>query len=124
MRAIGYGRSLGFLLAVVLGARRAGAESVLPRPASTAKASRPNIVLILTDDQRFDTIGAAHAPDGSTPIMPRVASELVGNGVTFTNSFATTALCAPSRASLLSGKYAHSTGVHQNHGPHALAAFD
>ena len=85
---------------------------------------RPNVVLILTDDQRFDTIGVEHAVDGATPVMRTVSAELVAHGVTFENSFTTTALCAPSRASLLAAQYAHSTGVHENHGPQALAAFD
>ena len=86
-------------------------------------APRPNVVVILTDDQRFDTIGLEHSRDGATPVMPNVA-RLAAEGVTFQNSFTTTALCGPSRASLLSGRYAHTTGVKDNHGPDALPAFD
>src|SRR5262249_16015781 len=77
---------------------------------------RPNIVLILSDDQRFDTIDLTHSKDGATPVMPTVLSEIVGKGVSFNNSFVTTALCAPSRSSLLTGKYSHTTGVHDNGG--------
>jgi arylsulfatase A-like enzyme len=87
-------------------------DRVGPNPAPL----RPNVVLILTDDQRFDTIGLAHSIDGVTPVMPNVMNELVNHGVTFTNSYATTALCAPSRSSLLSAKYSHTTGVHDNGG--------
>ena len=77
---------------------------------------RPNIVLILTDDQRFDTVGLTHSIDGVTPVMQTVVSEIVNKGVTFENSYVTTDLCAPSRSSLLAAKYAHTTGVHDNGG--------
>lgn len=65
---------------------------------------RPNIVLIVTDDQRWDTL----------PYMPNVLSLLANQGVTFTNSFVTTSICCPSRASGLSGLYAHNHGVLAN----------
>jgi N-acetylglucosamine-6-sulfatase len=87
-------------------------DRVGPNPAPL----RPNIVLILTDDQRFDTIGLEHSIDGVTPVMPNVLNELANHGVTFQNSYVTTALCAPSRASLLAAKYSHTTGVHDNGG--------
>jgi arylsulfatase A-like enzyme len=48
--------------------------------------------------------------------MPNVTNLIANQGVAFRNSFATTALCAPSRASMLAGKYAHTTGVHDNDG--------
>src|SRR5262249_48423712 len=87
-------------------------DRVGPNPAPL----RPNVVLILTDDQRFDTIGLTHSIDGVTPVMPNVVNELVNHGVTFQNSYVTTALCAPSRSSLLAAKYSHTTGVHDNGG--------
>lgn len=77
---------------------------------------RPNIVLILTDDQRWDTIDSKHSPFG-TDIMPLVKSELGGSGVEFSNGFMTTPLCCPSRASILTGLYAHNTGVRGNAPP-------
>ncbi len=79
-------------------------------------APRPNIVFILTDDQRWDTINKKHSVDGQTPVMQKVTSLLVNKGVLFQNSFVTTALCCPSRSSILAGKYAHTTGVHDNGG--------
>lgn len=83
------------------------------RPTSTA--SRPNLIVINTDDQRWDTLWA----------MPQVRQLLVANGVTFTNSFVTTSDCCPSRASLFTGQYSRHTGVYQNHPPHGGApAFD
>jgi arylsulfatase A-like enzyme len=96
-------------------------DRVGPNPAPL----RPNIVFILTDDQRFDTIGLTHSIDGSTPVMPTVQHEIVDKGVSFINSYVTTDLCAPSRSSLLAGKYSHTTGVHDNGGPDGgFAVFD
>lgn len=91
-------------------------ETWVDRVGPNAAPLRPNIVMILTDDQRFDTIGLTHSIDGITPVMPHVVSELVNQGVTFENSYVTTALCAPSRSSLLAAKYSHTTGVHDNGG--------
>jgi N-acetylglucosamine-6-sulfatase len=80
-----------------------------------AAQSPPNVVLVLTDDQRWDTLG----------FMPTVQSQLVDRGVTFENAFVTNALCCPSRATFLTGKYSHSTGVYLNTGPRGgVGAFD
>ena len=80
------------------------------------QALRPNIVLIVVDDQRWDTIDGTHAPVGEV-VMPGVEHELGDSGVRFRNAFVTTPLCAPSRASLLRGRYAHATNVHSNDTP-------
>lgn len=80
-----------------------------PRPAATSP-SRPNILLVLLDDLRADTLGYAGHPHVKTPQIDRIASE----GVNFRNAFCTTSLCSPSRASLLSGVYAHKHGVVDN----------
>ena len=74
------------------------------------KRSLPNVVFILTDDQRWDCLSVAGHPCLQTPHMDRVAKE----GVRFTNMFVTTSLCSPSRASMLSGLYAHKHGVTNN----------
>jgi N-acetylglucosamine-6-sulfatase len=73
-----------------------------------APIDRPNIVLILTDDQRFDLIEQ----------MPHVMSEIAAHGVTFENSFVVTPLCCPSRTTTLRGQYAHTTGIYQVGGPY------
>ena len=87
----------------------------LPGRAEAQAAEPPNIVLVLTDDQRWDTLGA----------MPTVQRELVAKGVTFTNAFATNPLCCPSRATLLTGRYSHGTGVYLNTGRFGgFGAFD
>jgi len=69
--------------------------------------SRPNIIVIMTDDQPFHT----------TAYMPTVINELIPNGINFTNAFATTPLCCPSRVSILTGEYAHNHQVLTNRMP-------
>lgn len=73
-------------------------------------SDRPNIIFIITDQQRFDTINALGFPYMETPNMDR----LVNEGVTFTNCFITAASCAPARASLFTGYYPHTTGILKN----------
>jgi N-acetylglucosamine-6-sulfatase len=100
--------AIAFAVAVL-----AGVASGSPRAAAAA-AEPPNIVLILSDDQRWDTLGD----------MPNVERDIVAHGVTFTNSFVTTSECCPSRASILSGQYSHTTGVIENFGPNSYPKFD
>jgi arylsulfatase len=71
---------------------------------------RPNIILIITDQQRFDTIRALGFPYVDTPNLDR----LVHEGVTFSQSFVAAPSCAPSRASLFTGYYPHTTGIFKN----------
>jgi arylsulfatase A-like enzyme len=74
--------------------------------ASTAAVvERPNFLIIITDDQRYDTLG---------PFMPRTQARIFDEGVKFTRAYVTTPLCCPSRASILTGMYAHTHGVHLN----------
>src|SRR5512146_1922283 len=78
--------------------------------AACRRRSRPNVVVILTDDQRWDCLSCAGHPFLKTPNIDRVAAE----GVRFANYFVTTSLCSPSRASMLSGLYAHSHHIINN----------
>ena len=71
---------------------------------------RPNIVFFLTDDQRWDGMSCAGNAILQTPNMDRIA----GEGVRFENMFVTTALCGPSRASFLTGKYSHNHSLRRN----------
>ena len=81
-------------------------------------APRPNFVIILSDDQRWDTVDATHqSPSRPGYVMPNVKSELIDSGVTFTEGYVTTSLCCPSRTSILTGQYSHNTGVHDNSPP-------
>ena len=69
--------------------------------AQTSPAERPNIIFILTDDQRFDAIGYAGNELIHTPEMDRLAEA----GTFFNHAMVTTPICAASRASILSGVY-------------------
>lgn len=71
---------------------------------------RPNVVFVLTDDMRWDCMSLANHSFLKTPNIDRLGKE----GVYFQNAFCTTSLCSPSRASILSGLYAHSHGVSNN----------
>ena len=75
-----------------------------------AASPRPNIVFIITDDQRWDGMSCAGHPVLKTPNMDRIAAE----GVMFRNAFVTTPLCSPGRASFLTGQYAYRHGVISN----------
>jgi N-acetylglucosamine-6-sulfatase len=94
---------LSFLVMVLIGVQ-CSHNSDDSQPFSKAS---PNIILILTDDHRWDSID----------YMATVQSELIGAGVEFTNAFVTTPLCCPSRASILTGLYAHNHGVWINGPP-------
>jgi N-acetylglucosamine-6-sulfatase len=73
-------------------------------PSADPQPERPNVVLIMLDDQ-----------DAWSPrVMPKLASELAGRGVTFERFFATLPLCCPSRATMLTGQYAHNHGIWSN----------
>ena len=99
-----------FLKAVGLGAASLAATG--PAVGSEQAARRPNIIFILTDDQRYDAMGCVGHPWLKTPNMDRLAKE----GVMFENAFVTTSLCSPSRASFLTGCYAHTHEVFMNNG--------
>lgn len=75
--------------------------------------TRPNILLILTDDHRWDALSAKGHPFLKTPNLDRLIEE----GVDFENAFVTTSLCSPSRASIITGLYAHNHGVVDNYHP-------
>lgn len=73
-----------------------------------------NVIFILSDDHRYDFMGFMNTVKGlKTPNMDRLAAE----GVHLQNAFVTTALCSPSRASILTGQYAHTHTVVDNSAP-------
>jgi arylsulfatase A-like enzyme len=92
-------------LSVIVG----GLVSATAASAQAAQPTRPNIIFILNDDQRYDAMGFLD-PSLKTPNMDRIAKE----GVYFPNAFVTTALCSPSRASILTGQYMHNHGIADN----------
>ncbi len=79
------------------------------------KSAKPmNIIFILADDHRYDFMGFMNAVPGlQTPGMDRMAKE----GAHIKKAFVTTALCSPSRASILTGQYAHTHRVVDNSAP-------
>lgn len=86
----------------------AGTLGGLQRPGHAAPSprdSRPNIVLVLADDMGFSDLGC-YGSEIHTPVLDRLAKE----GIQFTQAY-NTARCCPSRASLLTGLYAHQTGI-------------
>jgi arylsulfatase A-like enzyme len=72
--------------------------------AAFAQSSPPNILVIVTDDQRVQTL----------QVMPRTRALFARGGRRYTNAFAVTPLCCPSRATIFTGRYAHNTGVRSN----------
>ena len=68
---------------------------------------RPNVIIILTDDQGYGDLSCMGATDFKTPHIDRLASE----GVRFTSMYAASPVCSPSRASLLTGRYPGNAGV-------------
>lgn len=71
---------------------------------------RPNILLVMTDDQQQAQMSCAGHPLLETPSMDRLAAE----GARFANAYCTNSLCAPSRASVLTGCYSHVHGIRGN----------
>ncbi len=77
------------------------------RPAPT---SAPNIIFIMTDDQQQSAMSAYGNTILKTPNLDRIGAE----GIRFTEMFVTNSLCAPNRASFLTGLYSHTHGVTTN----------
>ena len=73
-------------------------------------ARKPNILLILVDDLRYDEFGAGGHPYMKTPHIDRIARE----GAMFDRAFHTTPICSPNRASILTGQYASRHGIIDN----------
>ena len=82
-----------------------------PPPGSRYKGERPNVVLVLVDDLATDVMGeGSRYPFLETPNVGRLQRE----GATFERAFVSSSICSPSRASLLTGAYAHTHGVRVN----------
>ena len=77
---------------------------------SEKRADRPNVIFIMTDQERYDTIGALGFPWMKTPNLDRLMHE----GVSFDRCFCTAPSCAPARASLFCGDWPHRAGVLRN----------
>ena len=99
-------RSLLWIVLAVAGILMPGSPS-LHQETGTATVSRPNILVIMTDDQRLD----------DQRVLSRTQALLADRGTTFENSFVAYALCCPSRATFLTGQFPHNHGVLANSGP-------
>ena len=75
-----------------------------------AQSQRPNFVIVMVDDLRWDELGCAGHPFVRTPHIDRLARE----GIRFRNAFCTTVLCSPARASFFTGQYLHRHGIVDN----------
>ena len=106
------------LFALLLASGCGAGTDEIPVSDSKPDDDRPNIIVVLTDDQRFDALGLLN-PELSTPNMDRLARE----GIHFSNAFVTTSLCSPSRATLLTGLPMRDHGVVDNNAD-LLESFD
>ncbi|HEX7148203.1 MAG TPA: sulfatase-like hydrolase/transferase, partial [Actinomycetota bacterium] len=86
--------ALALAVVAFTGSRGGGGPAARP-------ASRPNVLVIVTDDARAETMA----------VMPKTRRWMADGGVTFRQGFVTTPSCCPSRASILSGRYVHNHGV-------------
>ena len=104
---MGYRRTLVTLLCLAACGRESGAP---PVPPGMAPTERPNIVVVLVDDLRFDEFHAAGHPYLETPNIDRLAAE----GAWFVNAFHAVPLCSPNRATLLTGQFPSRHGIIDN----------
>lgn len=97
-----------FVKTLCLGSAGSAVAANLPllfaKKQNEAKSTLPNIILIVVDDQVIS----------SFEFMPTIKSQLVDKGITFSNSFCASPVCAPSRASILTGQYLHNHGETTN----------
>ena len=83
------------------------AQSLLGESATAQAGDRPNVVMLLTDDQTLDEMSG----------LPETSRLIGGRGTTFSRAYVSYPLCCPSRAAILTGQYMHDNGVHGNSPP-------
>ena len=107
--------SLRQTTATVVAAVVLAAAALTAAPNRAPRDDRPNIIVILTDDQSLDTLPS------NPPTMPWLQSQIQdpnGHWLWFPNAFIETPLCCPSRATILSGRYSRHTHVRTNDDGH------
>lgn len=97
-----------------LAATGAALTSSLPLKAGQTSRDRPNVLFIYTEGQRADCMSVAGHPILRTPNQDRIARE----GTRFTNAFCTNALCAPARATVMTGMWSRTSGALDNKSVH------
>ncbi len=102
-------KSYSFLLCFFAFACNSSTEKTAESPTISTEnlAGKPNILIILTDDQGYGDVTAYGAPDLQTPYM----DALIAEGMRFDNFYANCPVCSPTRAALLSGRYQEFVGV-------------
>ena len=102
------------LLAIVLMAFNGKSSDLQEHSKKSAivKKKKPNIIFLLTDDQRYNALGCMGNEEIQTPI-----DKLAEQGIVFTNNYNNTAICMGSRASIVTGMYEHKTGCNFTHSP-------
>jgi arylsulfatase A-like enzyme len=93
-----------------MNSRTGTALSLLLSACAADEPPRPNILLVFTDDHAAQAVGAYGSGLNETPNIDRLARE----GILFANAFVTNSICAPSRATVLTGQYGHLNGVPTN----------
>jgi N-acetylglucosamine-6-sulfatase len=94
-------------LAVCLAAALAiGLTTSQPNNSVAQTADKPNIVVVMTDDQDTDSL----------KFMPEVQRRVMAQGITFKNTFSSQPLCCPNRTTFLTGRYVHNHGINANNG--------
>lgn len=113
--------NLQFSRACLLGILFVSALAPSAAAQTNGKAKPPNFLFIYTDDQRWDAMGVVQKEHGDKARFPWLKTpnidRLAARGVRFRNAFVVNALCAPSRASFLTGQYGHKNGIVNNHTP-------
>ena len=103
-----HGPLAAFTLAILLlGQANAAFGQTIAGPDHSQKDDRPNIVFVLTDDHRWDSVTSFGNELVHTPNLDRISSQ----GTRFTSAFVTLAICSPSRAACLTGRYGSANGV-------------
>ena len=97
--------ALAVALALIAVAASWSAPRLPVRAEAPGPAGRPNVLVILTDDQRADSMF----------MMPKTRKWFAEGGTSFSEAYANTPLCCPVRSSLMSGRYQHNHGVNDNH---------
>ena len=86
---------------IIAAALLAGVGLLIYLPTRAAKAEKPNVVIIMSDDQDVDSI----------PVMRKLMANPEGSWVNFTSAFSNTSICTAARATLLTGQYSHTNGI-------------
>ncbi len=115
-RALGRAATTTVLALAVggVGGEPVGRPALIGQQLPRVSGAQPrNVIFVLVDDLRFDALGSMGHPWLETPNLDALAR----SGVQLKNAFVTTALCSPSRASILTGQYAHRHRVVDNNNP-------